>query len=71
MYLQKNLIYFKEKKGFTPYKLKQLGIPLTTTQQIINGTTIDPRVSIVIKLAKIFNISIDKLLLIDIEKEGI
>ena len=58
MFLRKNMIYFKEKKGFTPYKLKQLGVPLTTTQQIIDGTTEDPRLSILLKLIKIYNICI-------------
>lgn len=71
MFLQKNMKYMKDKKGYTPYKLSQLGIPLTTSQQIINGTTTDPRISIIIKLSEIYNISIDKILLIDIEKEGI
>ena len=68
MFLQKNMIFLKDKKGFTPYKLKQLGIPLTTTQQIINGTTTDPRISIIIKLSEIYNISIDDLLLKDLSK---
>ena len=66
MFLQKNMIYFKEKKGFTPYKLKQLGVPLTTTQQIIDGTTEDPRLSILLKLIKIYDISLDDLIFKDL-----
>lgn len=71
MYLRKNVLLFKEKRGFTPYKLRELGIPLSTSQNIVDGTTKDPRISIVIKLAKIYNVSIDDLLLKDLEKEGI
>ncbi len=69
MFLKKNMIFLKDKKGFTPYKLKNLGIPLTTSQQIINGTTTDPRISIIIKLSEIYKISIEELLLKDLEKE--
>lgn len=68
MYLRQNMIYFKEKKGFTPYKLVELGIPLTTAQQLISGTTTDPRVSVIIKLAKIYNVSIDDLLTKDLSQ---
>ena len=56
------MIYFKEIKGFTPYKLVEYGLPLTTTQQLMNGTTTDPRISVIIKLAKIYNVSIDDLI---------
>lgn len=63
------MIYLKDKKGFTPYKLTKLGIPLTTTQSIIKGNKTDPRVSTVIKLSEIYNISIDDLLLKDLENE--
>ena len=69
MFLRKNMIYFKEKKGFTPYKLKQLGVPLTTTQQIIDGTTEDPRLSVLLKLIKIYDISLDDLIFKDLSTE--
>ena len=70
MKLQKNMIYFKEKRGFTPYKLKQLGVPLTTTQQIIDGTTTDPRLSVLIKLCEIYNITLDDLIFKDLEESS-
>ena len=69
MFLRKNMIYFKEKKGFTPYKLKQLGVPLTTTQQIIDGTTEDPRLSVLLKLIKIYDVSLDDLIFKDLSTE--
>ena len=66
MFLRQNMIYLKEKKGFTPYKLKQLGVPLTTSQQIINGTTTDPRLSIIIKLCEIYSLTLDQLVFTDL-----
>ena len=70
MFLKQNMNYFKERKGYTAYKLKQEGMPLTTIQQIFSGRTEDPRISVVIKLAKIYGVSIDDLLLKDLEKEN-
>lgn len=68
MFLKENMIYFKEKLGLTPYKLVDYGIPLTTSQQIINGTTTDPRLSVLIKLTKIYKISLDELIYKDLSK---
>ncbi len=69
MFLRQNMIYLKDKKGFTPYKLKQLGIPLTTSQQIINGTTTDPRLSILIKLCEIYNLTLEQLIFTNLENK--
>ena len=68
MFLRKNMIYFKEFKGFTPYKLVEYGIPLTTSQQLINGTTTDPRLSVLMKLAKVYNVTIDDLIYKDLSE---
>ena len=68
MFLKENMIFFKDKRGFTPYKLTQYGIPLTTSQQIINGTTTDPRLSVIVKLSKIYEVSIDDLIYKDLSK---
>lgn len=69
MFLRQNMIYLKETRNLTPYNLSKQGIPLTTAQQIINGTTIDPRLSFMIKLSQITKISIDDLINKNLSKE--
>ncbi len=66
MYLLENMKHFKKTRGLTAYALKSLGIPLTTSTQLFNGTTTDPRISVIIKLANIYNITIDDLIFKDL-----
>jgi len=70
MFFNENLKFLTKN---TEINQNQLAIKLGITRQAITTllATKDPRASTLIKLSEIYNISIDKLLLIDIEKEGI
>lgn len=71
MNLQKNLIFLLKKMQISKQELSKLcKIPYMTLSDIIKGTTKDPRISLIINISLSLNISIDDLLLKDLEKEN-
>ena len=68
MFLLNNLKFLfknKDKKAFCELNK----IPYRTFQDVYLGKTKDPRLSFIISISKAINISIDKLIFNDLEKE--
>jgi len=61
----KNLIKYREKKGWSREKLAvEAGISYNTIVKIEDGRIKDPRISTVIKLSKAFGIKLDTLVVV-------
>lgn len=70
MFYSKNMKYLTKTRGINQ---NQLALKLEITRQSINTmiNATDPKASTLIKISRIYNITIDDLLLKDLEKEGI
>lgn len=68
MFFKENLLYLIKTNNYKKIKLaEKLGITRQAITDLMKTT--DPRASTIIKISKLFNVSIDDLLLKDLEKE--
>lgn len=68
MFFLKNLIYLKKDMSLKEFS-RITDIPYRTLQDIFKNEASNPKIETLLKLRKCFNVSIDDLLLKDLEKE--